>query len=156
MGLPIPFQQSEAISAIKGAFTGVYNILVAPAATQLMQSVPSFTDRFVAFTLRIFDTSKLNKLNSTQNRNLQVVVENLNCLIQTGTLKEERNAINVFGLLTTQDQIRSLEACSQILAGIFDKDLITWLIYCTNPDAWKYYAGIIPCYWPVVQTFHGL
>ena len=137
-GLPIPFQQSEAISAIKGVFTGVYNIMVPPAATQLMQSVPSFTDSFVAFTLRIFDASKRPRLELTQNRNK----ENLNCLIQTGTLKPERNAINVFGLLTTPGQICSLEDCSQILAGIFDKDLITWLSYCTNPDAWKYYAGI--------------
>ena len=138
-GHNMPFQSDEAITAIEGAFTGVGKIEVGTVPASL-QNVSLLAGPYVAFTLRILDTSKLPRLESIQN--CDVVEEELNCRIQTGILKKGKNTNNVFGLLTTRNQIYSLEACSQILAGFFAKGMITWLVYCTNFDDWKSYAGI--------------
>ena len=132
----VQFEDSDAVSAIKGGFSKVQSIDSVPP----MNDFSVFKSKEVAFTLRVPDNLQ-SELKKYQLQNFSREVLDLSVAVRTSNIKREDTLSCVSGLLTLDREL-PLEDCAEILAAAnFPRKMITWLTYCTNVEAWTYYFG---------------
>ena len=131
-GQVVKFEDNEAKSAIYGIFLRAKK----PTPVPPMNDFPVFKGKDVAFTLRMPCTlqSELKEYQHIQKFSQLVLGRNVS--YRTNNIKRETRVSCVRGLLTL-DQVLPLEECAEILAAAnFPREMITWLTYCTNVEAW--------------------
>ena len=138
----IKFSKNEAILALKGIFLKADPKLKFnknPINEERLKFNP-YKRKNVAFTLR----TKLNEkdaLNEFENKNNGNDFSNVE-EIKTSPIFKRDLVANIHGLLITKETLL-LEDCAEILANMFPRKLITWLISCTAVQKYKTRYGIV-------------
>ena len=126
----LQFPVQEAKEALKGNFLDAQIIW---SENKSPDNFELFKDKKVAFTLRVTLKEK-DQLQEYENKTILGNDSSNLIQIETGIIREESIVANIRGVLTTKE-ILSLQECAKILASKFPSETITWLTYCTNPEA---------------------
>ena len=125
----LPFCDGEAEKALNANFVGAQKISL---ENKSPDEFTLFQGKNVAFTLTVV-SQKENQLEQYQKKKGSedsLKVEKIKIV-----LKETPSFGKIRGLLITEE-ILPLQECVEILASWFPLNTITWLTYCTNPEAW--------------------
>ena len=134
-GVNVGFSQLEAEQALRSNFYQSTNIIF------IDQGAIPFNPLIgtnVVFTLRtkINQQMQLRIYQNLSHSMLDPAVGQIH--FQTGSVSPKDSLANIHGLLTTTSAF-PIEQCAEILAKKFPRELITWLSYCTNTEAYRNY-----------------
>ena len=136
----LKFTWKEAKDAIKGNFLGVKN--VKQHYEDGGQKFDLVRSEYIAFTLRAWldDEKNLNLLKKYENQKEKERqdIKLGRFWLETGSMQTHIKVANVHGILRLESiEQTDLEKYAIVLSKSFPKQLVTWMTYCNNPEAYR-------------------